>query len=490
MTGLRRLETSMGMSSMSIRKNICRKIEACVVLLVFCQLAFGQTKDRPGAQQADFQRNRATEVSELGKDNYSHVAASSIQIKDVLLKDAGLLVELKRWVAKEATDSGQVVVDSSLSDQAIFDRLEQDVVFRSVATRLLQRYGYLLPAPNPDSSFGKEQEYVLKERARRLVQIEAQEDSESLRSEKNERDVEHNNTCDPQDDADCETPRPRKARSNQRIENQNAIPETIPVAPQDSQPQAPPSRTLRTEYLDQPEQRDRTSSAAEIEYTSSSSKMRTDDAFGSSSAPRDTHRLDDLLASDRTSYADRNGAGGSAGGTDIPNSSSSMPSSWKKPRSRRAEEEATAVKMVRPANPFGDVPSLYDMYVQAAAWQRPATRFGLDMFRNTVNSPDMIPMDLPVGPDYVVGTGDSLAIDLWGSLSQRLVRLVDREGRIVAAGNGPAAGKRQESWRGAVRNSTCACGPQFTGRVRRCLSFSPQNRSGLCGGGRRRARRL
>jgi len=40
------------------------------------------------------------------------------------------MVELKRWVAKEATDSGQVVEDSSLTDQAIFERLEQDVAFR------------------------------------------------------------------------------------------------------------------------------------------------------------------------------------------------------------------------------------------------------------------------------------------------------------------------------------------------------------------------
>ena len=95
------------------------------------------------------------------------------------------------------------------------------------------------------------------------------------------------------------------------------------------------------------------------------------------------------------------------------------------------------MKMVRPANPYADVPSLYDMYVQAAASQRPPERFGLDVFRNSVSQPDVIPMDLPVGPDYVVGTGDSLAIDLWGSVSQRLVRLVDREGRVSLPETGP-----------------------------------------------------
>ena len=40
-------------------------------------------------------------------------------------------------------------------------------------------------------------------------------------------------------------------------------------------------------------------------------------------------------------------------------------------------------------------------------------------------------MDLPVGPDYVVGTGDGLNIDLWGSVSQRLRQTVDRQGRIT-----------------------------------------------------------
>jgi hypothetical protein len=122
--------------------------------------------------------------------------------------------------------------------------------------------------------------------------------------------------------------------------------------------------------------------------------------------------LQDLLAnrdpgqlSDRYSATDAN-----------PKSSGlpSRPSLSTKSRRRQAEEdeEAKSVKMIRPPNPYADIPSLYDMYVQAAAWQRPAERFGLDVFRNTENDPDIIPMDLPVGPDYVVGPGDSLSIDL------------------------------------------------------------------------------
>src|SRR5204862_2514236 len=82
-------------------------------------------------------------------------------------------------------------------------------------------------------------------------------------------------------------------------------------------------------------------------------------------------------------------------------------------------------------------PSLYDLYVQAGTANRPLERFGLDVFRKGAANPDYIPMDLPVGPSYVVGPGDSLSIDLWGGVSQRLPRTVDREGRVALPEVGP-----------------------------------------------------
>jgi protein involved in polysaccharide export with SLBB domain len=54
-----------------------------------------------------------------------------------------------------------------------------------------------------------------------------------------------------------------------------------------------------------------------------------------------------------------------------------------------------------------------------------------------------LPMDLPVGPDYVLGPGDSVSINLWGGISQRLRRVVDGEGRIAL----PEAGFVQVSGR-------------------------------------------
>src|SRR5256885_16633829 len=77
------------------------------------------------------------------------------------------------------------------------------------------------------------------------------------------------------------------------------------------------------------------------------------------------------------------------------------------------------------------------MYVQAFPHQRRKERVAMEVFRNTANDPQAIPMDLPVGPDYVIGPGDGLEIDLWGGVSQRLFRVVDREGRVSLPETGP-----------------------------------------------------
>jgi polysaccharide export outer membrane protein len=423
--------------------SLLRRATLCLAALVFCPLIFGQGYAGDRTQAAvDSRGNRAADLSDLGKENLGHVAASSPQIKEVLVKDTGLLVELKRWVAKEATDNAQVVDDAKLSDQAIFDRLDHDLAFRSVATRLLQRYGYLLPALNPDSSFGKEEDLVLKERARRLVQIEEQENSESLRPAGNDqqRTVERTAACDPQQDADCEGTRSRSRFSNPSLGNEpspeNKLPgtDTNPRSLLDAQPSVPSTRTLRTDLssdgLDQQEQ----TAASQIELASASVKSPADSPVGARNSANAV--ADDLNAARSTPFSlERANSREASARNDIP--AQSMRSNWSRPRTSDLEEDASAVKMVRAANPYADIPSLYDMYVQAAAWQRPVQRFGLDVFRNTANQPDIVPMDLPVGPDYVVGTGDSLAIDLWGSMSQRLVQLVDREGRIALPQTGP-----------------------------------------------------
>ena len=74
------------------------------------------------------------------------VSSSPAQIKDVLPKDPGLMVELKRLMAKRAMERGQIVAGQDLEDDAILDRLAAGTRFCALATRLLQRYGYLFTA--------------------------------------------------------------------------------------------------------------------------------------------------------------------------------------------------------------------------------------------------------------------------------------------------------------------------------------------------------
>src|ERR1700722_10894783 len=129
-----------------------------------------------GQNSRDQNSNSSSEpASELARENLKHVAASATEIESILHKDPGLVVELKSWIAKRATEQGQIVTDDDLTDQAIFERLRNDIEFRAVATRLVQRYGYLTPQLNPMSQEGKEQQLVSEERAKWIAMEQEQE---------------------------------------------------------------------------------------------------------------------------------------------------------------------------------------------------------------------------------------------------------------------------------------------------------------------------
>ncbi len=210
-------------------------------------LAAQQPSKRPSTA-ADTPTNPQLVQSDLAKDNFDRVGASPAQIKDVLIKDPGLMVELKRWIAKEASDNGQIVSDEDLTDNSVFDRLTTDVRFRSVATRLVQRYGYLRPNVNPDSELGKEQELLVKERVRRLVQIEAQEDTESIKPQ-NRQPIEAKEVpCDLEDERECAnraTDRPRRTLSTPS----RNVPQQEPPSnsPNDGQPISSSPRIIQAE---------------------------------------------------------------------------------------------------------------------------------------------------------------------------------------------------------------------------------------------------
>src|SRR5258707_10264226 len=187
-----------GLETMSINTAMHRP-RALRLLCVACCLALACTAAR--SQDRAATSSNVVQSSELGRDNLSRVAASAADVKAALLKDTGLLVELKRWVAKDATGHGQIISDADLTDDAIFDRLETDSQFRSVATLLVQRYGYLVPKLNPESQAAKEHELLLQERTKWLAQ--AQEEELAAARQKRNRNVQNASVCDPQSDSGC-----------------------------------------------------------------------------------------------------------------------------------------------------------------------------------------------------------------------------------------------------------------------------------------------
>jgi protein involved in polysaccharide export with SLBB domain len=384
------------------RKQLKKSISCLAWALLSCAAAYSQQESRHRAAQPD-----------IISDNLEKAAASADQILEVVNKEAGLMVEFKRLLAQDAGASGQILEESDLTDGAVADRLRSDLRARVLATRLLQRYGYLVPRLNPDSDLGAEQKLVRQERAQMLVDRSLPpsfpESRESL-------------PVNPTAPAPAQAP--RSSVPLQRAEDASPSQMTRP----DGTGLSPDQHSGYPASLAGPETM---LAAAQVDTNPSLSGTPHITGYRSgqnpslpSSSPGDLQSLSQL---DQLS----SGAG-------MPRTG---PGSPQYPAGRDSAPAGTAgaeqVRMVRRPNPYADVPSLYDLYVQAGASNRPLERFGLDVFRKGTTNPDYIPMDLPVGPSYVVGPGDSLSIDLWGGVSQRLLRTVDRQGRVALPEAGP-----------------------------------------------------
>jgi protein involved in polysaccharide export with SLBB domain len=420
-----------------------------IAALIVCAGAGAQQNDgmRPSGREDNQQQRsrRPAESSELSKGNLSRVAASAGQIRQILLKDEGLMVEVKRWVAKDAADHGQVVEDSGLTDEAIFDRLEHDVEFRSLATNLLQRYGYLTPNTNPESEVGRQQQLLMQARVRRMAEQEAQEEAASAQMDQLLKARTAEASCDSQTDESCNESSGKgmqQRKANAPLQLQRPPAETTPDTPFTPDQLLAPSTSgmMRAsagggqQGFSQPGFADGLNKSP----LGTSGGGAAGGADLSGNAAMNPAMMDSILSGRTSIPPDLVAAAMARNNSNEPTPAKpTVETGTRRATSGSAMTDVPSVRMVHQANPYADIPSLYDMYVQAAVRQRPLERFGLEVFRNSANEPDAIPMDLPVGPDYVVGPGDGLAIDLWGGMSQRMVRTVDRQGRVSLPEAGP-----------------------------------------------------
>jgi protein involved in polysaccharide export with SLBB domain len=90
----------------------------------------------------------------------------------------------------------------------------------------------------------------------------------------------------------------------------------------------------------------------------------------------------------------------------------------------------SAVEVVHQTTPY-NLQSLRDLYTQVPEQTSKLKRFGSDTFLDRGLATKQMTVDIPIGPDYILGVGDGLTINLWGGVSQSFARTVDREGKIA-----------------------------------------------------------
>jgi len=333
------------------------------------------------------------------------VSISATEILAILKEQPGLVLQLKKILIQKAYDQGRVLFEEDLTDDALFNLISNDSRIRAIATREMEKRGYLSLRPTREELDWQQRQQLARdlERQRLMKQAEASAAQPPQATEP--------------------SPASERKQRRQRYTDQYAPGYESPQMYPAENPNLPPGNQQRIRPEDLP-----------------SLLAESDDTGLSSSGPSSSG----LSSSDGRRRSSEFGAGATDMATATRTGISPYSSAWSNDRfepPRTSTQEARPRALVtRPLaqpvirhrpNPYADVPSLYDLYAQVSRRTPKLERFGSDIFTNENGNLDDLPMDLPVGPDYVLGPGDGLTIDLWGSVSQRLRRVVDREGRVA-----------------------------------------------------------
>jgi len=405
-------------------------------------------------------RTRALDQSHSQAERQAEqtVSLSAEKLITLLQKETGLLLEVKKLLVRKAFEQGRILESADLTDEALFRLLREDENIRVLATQEVSKRLYIRALPTQD------------ERQRELVM-----GAHSITTGEEESPT---------------TANPDKTRNKSQEERYWSDQDRrIPVSPQPTQPQygpqySPQSPEGSPATQQQPELDSRRAvEQAQMRDSDDFDGMPTDSgsmglsgSIGSMEriSPEDLPGLIRARSEQQTTSGSLSSLGGSMGqqgaddasrlqtypsltqpGGDISAGRTGTPQDQNS-LSQRASLDSRRDRTSLPSfprddhaslrhrvNPYADVPSLYDLYTQYGRRSPALVRFGDDVFRNGTGNFDQLPMDLPVGPDYVLGPGDSVSINLWGGVSQRLRRVVDGEGRIAL----PEAGFIQVSGR-------------------------------------------
>ncbi|HXY07399.1 MAG TPA: SLBB domain-containing protein [Terriglobales bacterium] len=397
------------------------------------------------------------------------VSLSADKIVSILQEETGLLLQVKKALVRRAFEQGRVLDANDLTDEAVFRLIQADPAVRVIATREIEDRQYIRAKPTREE-LARNLPCRAPIPAGKDAKPTEQPDSKRVLSQEQQYWTLH------ESDLDCDLTKYLPGGTAQSLyETTNP-----PVPNQPPQPlfpsQQPPYPQLQNPYQQYPQQTYPPSQGApqsqppdyrrQLEMT----QLQYGDYFGldadeSQMAAIQPGELPTLLNANQTDGsstlfrkgmpgAESSVPGTGVSGLTLPPSLGSSGSSplasltagrrELAPQPPRLENQMRPQvpyyiqpkpnlqpKLRHPPNPYADVPSLYDLYAQYSRRSLRLERFGEDVFRNGTGNSDELPMDMPAGPDYVVGPGDGLTIILSGGISQRLQRIVDREGRVA-----------------------------------------------------------
>jgi len=422
--------------------------------------------------------------SQAQKEADRLVSLSPEQVIKTLQEEPGLLLVVKKRLVKVAFDQGRLLDESDLTDDAVFRLIREDGLIRALATHEIEDRNYIRPKPTNEELEARRKENIYWDSMGRDVSRAAKKDqpqpggpTDNINGKNQEgaywRAHEDDLTdIPPRDKALLEAQSKQQEddyyypdeRGNYRSTGRRDLNRTdMMESPLDMGPNMPGGsgnmpRVSPSEMPDlmrasaptgiftgeQQGGQSGTGTGSLMDRgraaTGSSMSDQMDDIFD----PRD--RVSALSGLTNPGLADLAGGFASAGGMTSGDANSSY---YDRDRNLRADARMRSDyrysdRMLRPtapaqpqlrrkANPYFNVPALYDLYSQVSSSPRPK-RFGYDLFSEAGGGGgniDRLPMDMPVGPDYVIGPGDGLTVQIWGNApARRLSLTVDRSGRV------------------------------------------------------------
>jgi hypothetical protein len=339
------------------------------VVLCFCTAVALSAQERSGPGTG------ASGPSRAQQEAAQHVSLSADKIIEILEKEPGLLLQIKKLLVQDAFEQGRLVDTKDLNDQAIFRLLREDENARILATREIEARGYISLKPSREEAEQQKQREATWQRQimttyRRPEQ--ANSSDQRIAAHRGERDGENN-------------------RSSPGFAGRDAQARSTP-ARADSEPEESTHGDRRA-YQKQ----DQDSWASTAPGADGRDRMRR----GESQA------LENSRSNPGVAVQELDHQGPVKNGHDAPTPSIPIM------RDQIMPDQDRPAIVSRP-NPYFNVPSLYDLYAQVSARPPVLERFGMEIFRNSTSNLKQVPMDLPVGTDYVLGRAVLLMADTAG----------------------------------------------------------------------------